>query len=88
MPDRVELASPMLRTAAMNVTRLAETEAVLTQTDRAWRSELVRLYGADGVLKFGYGREGRGEDGTIVRRTYDARQHAIASWRHERRTRA
>ncbi len=65
--------------------RLAETEAVLARTDRAWRSEMTRLYGPDGVLKFGYSREGRGEDGTPVRRAYDARRCAVASWRRERR---
>lgn len=44
----------------MDVNRLDETEAVLARTDRAWRSEMVRLYGPDGVLRFGYRCEGRG----------------------------
>lgn len=69
----------------MRANRLVETEAVLARTDRAWRSEMVRLYGPDGVLQFAYTQEGRGEDGTSVRRAYDARQHAISSWRQERR---
>ena len=68
----------------MHPNRLAETEAVLAQTDRAWRSEVTRLYGPDGVLQFGYSYEGRGEDGTAVRRAYDARRQAVALWRHER----
>lgn len=46
----------------MDVNRLDETEAVLARTDRALRSEMVRLYGPDGVLRFGYRCEGRGED--------------------------
>lgn len=66
--------------------RLTETEAVLARTDRAWRRELTRLYGADGVLRFGYSGEGRGEAGTPVRRAYDARCYAIALWRHERQS--
>ena len=65
--------------------RLVETETVLARTDRAWRSEVTRLYGPDGVLRFGYRREGRGEDGTAVRHAYDARCQAVALWRHERR---
>ncbi len=69
----------------MRANRLAETEAVLTRADRAWRSEMVRLYGPEGVLRFGYGPEGRGEDGTPVRHAYDARRRAVTSWRHERR---
>jgi len=72
----------------MTTNRLAETEAMLARTDRAWRSEMTRLYGPDGVLRFGYGREGRGEDGTPVRQAFEARRHAIASWRQERRARA
>ena len=66
--------------------RLAETEAVLARADRQWRSEVTRLYGPDGVLRFGYSIEGRGEDGTPVRHAYDARSHAVAAWRHERRS--
>lgn len=69
----------------MHTNRLTETEAALARTDRAWRSEVTRLYGPDGVLWFGYGPEGRGEDGTPVRRAYEARRHAVALWRHERR---
>lgn len=69
----------------MHVDQLAETETVLARTDRAWRSEMTRLYGADGVLRFGYGREGRGEAGTPVRLAYDARRRAVACWRHARR---
>lgn len=88
MSDRVERVPPALRIIAMDVNRLDETEAVLARTDRAWRSEMVRLYGPDGVLRFGYGCEGRGEDGTPVRRAFEARQHAIASWRRERRAQA
>jgi len=72
----------------MTTNRLAETEAVLARTDRAWRSEMTRLYGPDGVLRFGYAREGRGEDDTPVRRAFEARRHAIASWRLERRAQA
>lgn len=69
----------------MYLNRLAETEAVLARTDRAWRSEVTRLYGPDGVLRFGYSGEGRGEDGTPIRHAYDARRDAVALWRHERR---
>ena len=69
----------------MDPNRLAETETVLARADRTWRSEVTRLYGPDGVLHFGYSREGRGEDGTPVRHAYDARCHAVAAWRRERR---
>lgn len=69
----------------MTTNRLAETEAEFARTDRAWRSELIRLYGPDGVLRFGYSRKGRGEDGTSVQRAFEARRLAIASWRQERR---
>ncbi|KQP82900.1 MULTISPECIES: hypothetical protein [unclassified Methylobacterium] len=72
----------------MQTNRLAETEAVLARTDQAWRSEMTRLYGPDGVLRFGYSQEGRGADGTPVRRAYEARRHAVALWRHERRVEA
>ena len=68
----------------MLANRLVETETVLARTDRVWRSEVTRLYGPDGVLRFAYSREGRGEVGTPVRRAYDARRQAVASWRHER----
>ena len=81
---RVEPMTPTFRTAAMHMNRLAETEAVLARTDRAWRLEVTRLYGPNGVLRFGYSHEGRGEDGTPVRRAYEARRHAVASWRRER----
>ncbi|MBX9931114.1 MAG: hypothetical protein K2Y56_06195 [Methylobacterium sp.] len=69
----------------MQMNRLAETEAALAYTDRAWRSEIMRRYGPDGVLHFGYSQEGRGEDGTPMRRAYEARRTAVALWRHERR---
>lgn len=69
----------------MHMNRLAETEAVLARTDQAWRFKVTRLYGPDGVLTFGYTQEGRGEVDTPVRRAYEARRHAIALWRHERR---
>ena len=69
----------------MHSNRLAETEAVLTRADRAWRSEMIRYYGHDAVLHFGYSQEGRGEVGTFIRRAYEARIHAVALWRHERR---
>lgn len=69
----------------MQTDRLAETEAVLARTDQAWRFEMTRRYGPDGVLHFGYSREGRGDEGSPVRRAYDARRQAVALWRHERR---
>lgn len=69
----------------MPMNRLAETEAGLARTDHVWRSEMTRRYGPDGVLQLGYSEEARGEDGTPMRRAYEARQHAVALWRHERR---
>ena len=70
----------------MHAKRLAETEAALARTDRLWRAEVSRLYGPEGVLRFGYGPEGRGVDGSSVRRAYEARRDAVTSWRHERRS--
>lgn len=72
----------------MPMNRLAETEAALTRTDQVWRSEMTRLYGSDGVLHFGYRPEGQGAADTPMRRAYEARRHAIALWRHERRVEA
>ncbi len=69
----------------MRMNRLAETETVLARTDQAWRAEMTRLYGPDGVLQFGYAQEGRGHEGSPMRRVYEARRHAVALWRHERR---
>lgn len=69
----------------MDMNRLAETEAGLARADQVWRSEVTRLHGPDGVLRFGYAPEGRGEEGSRVRRAYEARRHAVALWRHERR---
>jgi hypothetical protein len=74
------------RTAMMPLNRLAETEACLARTDSVWRSEMTRRFGPDGVLEFGYRAEGRGEDGTPIRRAFEARRQAVALWRHERRT--
>jgi hypothetical protein len=82
---RVAFATPEFRIAPMPIDRLAETEAVLARTDLVWRSEMTRLYGPEGVLRFGYSPEGRGADGTPMRRAYEARRHAVALWRHERR---
>ena len=70
----------------MDRIRLIETESAVAQTDRLWRSELVRVYGPDGVMAHGFGREGRGEPGSKIQAAFMARQHAIAAWRHERRS--
>ena len=76
---------PATRTSARTAERLAETEVTLARADRLWRAEVRRLYGPEGVLRFGYGPEGRGADGSSVRHAYEARRAAVASWRHERR---
>jgi len=85
---RVEVKIPSHQRAPMPMNRLAETEAVLTRTDQVWRSEMTRLYGSDGVLRFGYRPEAQGAADTPMRRAYEARRHAIALWRHERRVEA
>ena len=69
----------------MDRIRLAETESAVATTDRLWRSEMKRLYGPDGVIAYGFGREGRGEPGTNIYEAFVARQQAIVAWRHERR---
>ena len=61
----------------MNPNRLAETEDTLAHTDRLWRSEMKRVYGADGVLVYGFSQAGRGEDGSRIRQAFDARQIAV-----------
>ena len=65
--------------------RLARTEAAFASADRHWRQQLVKAYGPDAVLIYGYAPEGQGDLGTPLRRTYDARRVAVALWRHERR---
>lgn len=65
--------------------RLALTEAAFASADRHWRKQLVRAYGPDAVLIYGYAPEGQGDLGTQLRRTYDARRVAMALWRRERR---
>ena len=69
----------------MDRIRLAETEGAVARTDRLWRSEMKRLYGPDGVIAYGFGREGRGEPGSRIHEAFEARQQAIAAWRHVRR---
>src|SRR3978361_1214104 len=69
----------------MNPNRLAETEDTLAHTDRLWRSEMKRVYGADGVLVYGFSQAGRGKDGSRIRQAFDARQISVNAWRHERR---
>ncbi|MGU3360324.1 hypothetical protein ACLBWX_08325 [Methylobacterium sp. M6A4_1b] len=69
----------------MHTNRLAETEAGLARADQAWRFEVTRRHGPDGVLHFGYSPEGRGEEGSPMRQAYEARRQAVALWRHERR---
>jgi hypothetical protein len=64
--------------------RLIETEHLLASTDRAWRAEVSRLHGPDGVLMYGYGPLGRGEPGSPQRLAYEARQVAVAAWRQAR----
>ena len=65
--------------------RLALTEAAFASADRHWRRQLVKAYGPDAVLIYGYAPEGQGDLGTPLRRSYDARRVAVALWRHERR---
>jgi hypothetical protein len=69
---------------AMNAQRLVETEHRLALADRAWRAEVQRLHGPDGVLLHGYGPLGRGEPGTPQRMAYEARRAAVAAWRQVR----
>ena len=69
----------------MDRIRLAETESAVATTDRLWRSEMKRLYGPDGVIAYGFGQEGRGVPGSKIHAAFQARQQAIAAWRHERR---
>jgi hypothetical protein len=73
------------RTAAMDTTRLAETESMLATTDRLWRAEMRRAFGPDAVLLHGFGTERQGAPGTRLRETFEARKNAVAAWRYERR---
>ncbi|NGM37730.1 hypothetical protein G4G93_28100 [Methylobacterium sp. DB0501] len=68
----------------MNAQCLIETEHRLALADRAWRAEVRRLHGPDGVLLHGYGPLGMGEPGTRQRTAYEVRRVAIAAWRQVR----
>jgi len=74
-----------LRTSAMDIERLAETESTLSITDRLWRAEMRKVFGSDGVLLHGFGAERQGAPGTRLRTAFEARRSAIAAWRHVRR---
>jgi hypothetical protein len=69
---------------ALDAQCLIETEHQLALADRAWRAELRRLHGPDGVLLHGYGPLGMGEPGTRQRMAYEIRRTAIAAWRRAR----
>lgn len=69
----------------MDRARLAETESTLTVTDRVWRAEMQRAFGADAVLRHGFSAERQGQPGTRLRQAFEARSAAVAAWRNERR---
>ncbi|PIK71189.1 hypothetical protein CS379_20685 [Methylobacterium frigidaeris] len=68
----------------MHLQCLIETEHQLALADRAWRAEVRRLHGPDGVLLHGYSPLGMGEPGTQQRTAYEVRRVAIAAWRQVR----
>lgn len=47
--------------------------------DDAWSAELRRAFGRN-AGQARYERRGRGDDGTALRRTHDAREAARAAW--------
>ncbi len=54
---------------------------VAQATDDAWQVELVRYFGKN-AGDFRYTKHGRGEEGSTLRKAYDARTAAQEAW-HE-----
>jgi hypothetical protein len=68
----------------VNSSRLDQTENTLAVTDRLWRAEMCREFGADAVLIYGFGQERQGKPGTRLRHAFEARAAAVSAWRVER----
>ncbi|GJD94148.1 hypothetical protein OCOJLMKI_1350 [Methylobacterium iners] len=64
---------------------LLETECALAKTDLIWRDEVTQRFGPDSVLTLGHREQAKGEDGTPMRRAFEARGQAVAAWRNARR---
>lgn len=63
---------------------LASTEAGLIGADAAWIAELASVFGSERIDEMAAQGAGRGEEGSRLRRLYDARESALAAWRAAR----
>ena len=53
--------------------------AALNDADDNWNNALIARFGRR-ACEARYGAEGKGEPGTVLRRTYDKRAEAMAAW--------
>ena len=57
-----------------------EALSAFQAADDAWEAELVAAFGKDAAGDLRFTRLGRGDEGSALRRTYDARTAAHDAW--------